>query len=283
MSLVTLATALKHADEHGYAIGAFNTLSIEAIRGALRAAEELRSPIILQVASVQFDIVPLELIGPAMIDAGKRATVPVVVNLDHGEELEDIEAALALGFTSVMFDGAKLPLEQNMAKSRLVKEMAHMAGASCEAELGVVGGGEDGSDTIEMRLTDVNQVKTFIEGTGVDALAVAIGNAHGPYVKEPDIRLDRLAEINAITDVPLVLHGGSGISESDFKIAIEKGIQKINVATALQVQVVQDVAKLYEDKKNKPNYNELYETIEETICTAVKAHMTIFMSPGNAW
>jgi fructose-bisphosphate aldolase class II len=121
-----------------------------------------------------------------MIDAGKRATVPVVVNLDHGEELEDIEAALALGFTSVMFDGAKLPLEQNMAKSRLVKEMAHMAGASCEAELGVVGGGEDGSDTIEMRLTDVNQVKTFIEGTGVDALAVAIGNAHGPYVKEPD-------------------------------------------------------------------------------------------------
>lgn len=281
MSLVNLKTALAHADEHGYAVGAFNTLSIEAVRGAIQAAEELKSPIILQVAQVQLDAAPLEYIGPVMVEAAKAASVPVVVNLDHGEDFSVIEKALEIGFTSVMFDGASLPLEENISKSKEIVVMAHKYGASCEAELGVVGGSEGGIETVEMMLTDADQVKKFVDETNVDALAIAIGNAHGPYVKEPNLRLDRLEEINEITDVPLVLHGGSGISIEDFQKSVRLGIQKINVATALQQQVIADVEQ-YFSNDGKHEYFELYKELQKAICKGVKNHMNIFMSEGQA-
>lgn len=281
MSLVTMKPILDHADTHGYGVGAFNTLSLEAVRGAVRAAEELNSPIILQVAQVQLDAAPMEYMAPIMIEAAKNAKVPIAINFDHGENVEHIKKALELGFTSVMFDGALLPLEENIKISKYIADMAHSYGATCEAELGVVGGSEDAKKDIEQMLTDVNQVKKFLAETGVDALAVAIGNAHGPYKETPNLQYARLSEINQVTDTPLVLHGGSGISDDGFRKSIKLGIQKINVATALQQNVMKDVYNLFNSTLEKPDYFVMYKVIENAICETVKDHMKIFMSDGK--
>lgn len=281
MSLVSMKPILAHADAHGYGVGAFNTLSLEAVRGAVKAAEELNSPIILQVAQVQLDAAPMEYMAPIMVEAAKNAKVPIAVNFDHGEDVEHIKKALELGFTSVMFDGASLSLEENIKTSKLVVDMAHSYGATCEAELGVVGGSEDGKKDLEQMLTDVNQVKRFVAETGVDALAVAIGNAHGPYKDAPNLQYKRLSEINAITDTPLVLHGGSGISDEGFRKSIKLGIQKINVATTLQQKVIKEVYRLFNSTFKKPDYFVMYRAIEDAICEAVKGHMKIFMSDGK--
>lgn len=281
MSLVTMKEILKHADEHKYAVGAFNALSVEAVRGAVRAAEDLNSPLILQLAQVQFDAAPIDLMAPMMIAAAKKSKVPVAVHLDHGEDLETIKRALALGFTSVMFDGASLPLEENIAMTKQAVELAHAHNATCEAELGRVGGSEDGSKDIEMMLTDVEEVKQFVTETGVDALAIAIGNAHGPYKDAPNLQYDRLTEIDNVTDVPLVLHGGSGISVDGFRQSISRGIQKINVATSLQQKVMNDLQNLFERSHEGLGYFDMYDAIEDAMCESVKEHMTVFMSDGR--
>lgn len=283
MALYDMKTILEHADKGGYGVGAFNLLSIEAVRGGIRAAEELNSPIILQLAQVQLEAAPLEFMAPVMIQAANSARVPVAVNFDHGEDIDIIEKALELGFTSVMFDGAALTLEENIKKSKYVADMAHKFGASCEAELGVVGGSEDGSKDITMMLTDVNQVKEFVAKTNVDALAIAIGNAHGLYKEKPNLQFKRLEEINSVTNTPLVLHGGSGISNEDFRKSIKLGIQKINVATSLQHKVIKEVHKLINNTFRKPDYFVMYQAIEDAICSAVRDHMFVFMSNGHAF
>ncbi|QUI21026.1 ketose-bisphosphate aldolase [Vallitalea pronyensis] len=282
MPLVNMTSMLAHADYHGYGVGAFNTLSIEAVRGAIRAAEELRSPIILQLAQVQLDIAPLNYMAPVMLQAAQNATVPVVVHFDHGEDMDHIKQALDLGFSSVMYDGASYPMLENMHLSKIAVDLAHTYDATCEAELGRVGGSEDGSKDLAMLLTDVQEVKTFIAGTGVDALAIAIGNAHGAYKESPNIQFQRLREINRMTEVPLVLHGGSGISEEDFRKSVKGGIQKINVATALQQDIVAEVHKLCHGSFKKPSYSKMYTVIEEAVFRAVKRHITLFMSDGKA-
>lgn len=276
MSLVNMLEVIKYANEKNCGIGAFNALSIEAVRGAIRAAEELDTPIILQLAQVQLDAAPIEYIAPVMIEAAKRATVPVTVHYDHGEDIEHIKQALDLGFTSVMYDGASLPLKENIEISRQVKEMAKPYNATVEAELGQVGGGEDGKTDIEMRLTSVDEVQEFVLNTGVDALAIAIGNAHGPYKDGPDLQFGRLADINKCTDVPLVLHGGSGISDDGFRQCIDNGIRKINVATSIQQQVTRDVKAFLSNNNNENCYFELYETVEEAVYKEVKRNILVF-------
>ncbi len=279
--LVPLRDILADAHRRGYAVGAFNCLSTEHIMGAIQAAEQLRSPIILQVAEVQFPCAPLELMVPAFIEAAQRATVPVAVHLDHGLSFETCIKALRLGCNSVMFDGASFPFEENVAQTSLVVRAAKAVGADIEAELGHVGDAQCSADIENDIFTVADEAKTFIERTGVDALAIAIGNLHGKYIATPQLNITRLKEINSLCNTPLVLHGGSGTSEEDFKACAHNGVAKINVATALQIAATKAVEN-YLATSATPNYIDMKNVIVEATKESVSWHIRLFESDGKA-
>ena len=244
--LVNMGDLLADARVGGYAVGSFSVANMEMVLGVLQAAEELRAPVILQIAEVRLRQSPLELIGPLMVAAARQASVPVAVHFDHGKTEQKIGQALELGFTSVMFDGSHLPLDENIAETCRIIEMARPYGAAVEAEIGCVGGSEDGSEEIAMHCTDPADAVRFEQETGVDALAIAIGNAHGNYKATPKLRFDILAQVAEDTHTPLVLHGGTGISPEDFRRCAQTGIQKINIATATFDSVEQTVRGAYD-------------------------------------
>ena len=281
MPLCNMKDLLEKAEKGNYAVGSFSIANMEMILGVIKAAEETRSPIILQIAEVRLNHSPLHIIGPAMIAAAKKATVPVAVHLDHGTTLECIGQALRLGFTSVMFDGSHLPIEKNIEMTKEVVAMAKATGACVEAEIGCVGGSEDGSVDIAMRCTSPEQAKLFAERTGVDCLAIAIGNAHGFYKDEPQLRFDILREVDSLVDIPLVLHGGTGISEEDFIRCHQNGIKKINIATATFASAERKVREGYEKGEIKGYYDVHTREIEGAYENARK-HMEIFYSVGKA-
>lgn len=281
MALYNMKDLLKDAQKRNYAVGSFSVANMEMVLGIIKAAEETRSPIILQIAEVRLNHSPLNIIGPLMLAAAKSASVPVSVHLDHGTSIECIKKALDLGFTSVMFDGSHLPLEENISKTKEVIEIAKNYGAAVEAEIGCVGGSEDGSVDIAMSCTSPAQAKEFYESTGVDALAIAIGNAHGFYKETPQLRFDILTEVASAVSVPLVLHGGTGISEDDFRACAEKGIKKINIATATFAAAESSVRKAYENGEIKGYYDLHQKEIEGAYQNALK-HMKIFSSVGKA-
>lgn len=279
--LVPFRKILADAHQRGYAVGAFNCLSVEHVMGAIQAAEQLRSPIILQVAEIQFPYAPLELMVPAFIEAAQRATVPVAVHLDHGLSFETCIKALRLGCNSVMFDGASFPFEENVAQTSLVVRAAKAVGADIEAELGHVGDAQCSADIENDIFTVADEAKTFIERTGVDALAIAIGNLHGKYIATPQLNITRLKEINSLCNTPLVLHGGSGTSEEDFKACAHNGVAKINVATALQIATTKAVEN-YLATSATPNYIDMKNVIVEATKESVAWHIRLFESDGKA-
>lgn len=282
--LVSFSKILQDAYEGHYAVGAFNCLSIEHVMGAIQAAEELRSPIILQLAEVQFPCAPMEMMAPVYLEAAAKATVPVAVHLDHGQSLETCVKAIQLGFNSVMFDGANLPFEENVRQTAEIVRIARAAGVDVEAELGKVGdtgfGGEGTGEATPDVFTDVEESAEFIAKTGVDALAIAIGNLHGRYVATPRLNIERLKEIAQRNNLPLVLHGGSGTSEEDFKSCIHNGISKINVATALQMAVT-DAVRNYVTECPSANYIDMKDVIVKATCESVKQHILLFESNGK--
>lgn len=276
MALVKMSTLLKRARENGTGCGSFSVYSMEALMGTVKAAEERRTPVILQLAEARFQTAPLELMGPMMISAAREAEVDVAVHLDHGRSLEVIRKALDLGFTSVMYDGSALPFEKNMADSRKVKGMAEEYGADVEAELGLVGRSEGGEHDYGIQCTVPEDAKLFMERTGVDALAVAIGNQHGNYPSAPKLRFDILRDIHQIIpDVHLVLHGGSGITDADFQECIRNGVTKVNIATAVLNGMMDQVSRYF--ARAKP-YT-YYEANREMVAGAYKVvehHIKIF-------
>ncbi|MFE9080964.1 class II fructose-bisphosphate aldolase [Bacillus mobilis] len=280
MPLVQMKDILVKANEENYGIGAFSVANMEMVMGAIKAAEELSSPLILQIAEVRLNQSPIHMIGPMMVAAAKKATVPVAVHFDHGMTFEKIKETLEIGFSSVMFDGSHYLLEENIQKTKEIVELAKQYGATVEAEIGRVGGSEDGSEAIEMLLTSTTEAKRFAEETDVDALAVAIGNAHGMYNGDPNLRLDRLQEINEVVHIPLVLHGGSGISPEDFKRCIQYGVRKINVATATFQNVITAVNNTV---LNNPysDYITYHQDVIEAAYENVKIHMQIFGSENR--
>lgn len=281
MPLVNMKTLLKDAQEKNYAVGSFSVANLEMIQGVVKAAEETKSPIILQIAEVRLNHSPLEIIGPAMLAAAKNASVPVAVHLDHGTTLDCIGKALRMGFTSVMFDGSHLSFEDNIATTKEVVMMAEPYGAAVEAEIGCVGGSEDGSVDIAMRCTSPDQAEIFAERTGVDALAIAIGNAHGFYKEAPQLRFDILQSVRDRVTVPLVLHGGTGISEEDFIHCHQSGIKKINIATATFAAAERKVKEGYEKSEINGYYDMHVRQIQGAYENA-KKHMEIFYSVGKA-
>lgn len=283
--LIPFREITRDALRRRYAVGAFNCLSVENVMGAVAAAEELHSPIILQLAEVQFPEAPMELMAPVFLRAARDAKVPVAVHLDHGRSIETCIRAVREGFTSVMFDGAELPFEENAEQTRLVVRLAHAAGVDVEAELGRVGdtgfGGEGTAAAAAHVFTDVEESARFIARTGTDALAIAIGNLHGRYTATPRLNIARLREIHARNAVPLVLHGGSGTSEEDFKACIRNGICKINVATAIQIAAAEAVAE-YLARGGSPGYIGIKRRIIEASQRAVAEHIRLFESDGKA-
>ena len=279
MPLVTLKELLNKAKDNKYAVGAFNMLSIENVRGAIMAAEELKSPIILQLAEVHLKHAPIEFLAPVMLEAAKKAKVPVAVHFDHGTNLLDIKKAISLGFSSVMYDGAGKPIEENIRLTKEVVEYASASGVSVEAELGQVGGSEDGNDDIEACLTDVEEAIRFVKETNIDALAIAIGNLHGQYKALPNLHFQRLSELNEAVNIPLVLHGGSGTGVDGFKRCIANGIAKINVATAVHSSIAEAYQQLANN--NNPTYFYYIGANVQATYEAVKKHMEIFESIGK--
>lgn len=277
MSLVTMKALLRDAEKGGYAVGAFNVANLEMIMGAVQAAEELSSPMILQIAEIRLPHSPLNLIGPAMVAAARDAKVPVAVNLDHGLTLERVQEALDIGFTSVMIDGSRYPMDENIRITNQVREMAARYGATTEAEIGAI---HPGSENV-VEYTDPDEAASFWKAVQVDALAVAIGNAHGLYHGEPHLHFDILSKIDEKVPVPLVLHGGTGISADDFKKCISFGIRKINVATATFNSVENAAHGLYRTEK-EVGYFALHDAEVRGAYENVKRHILMFGSAGKA-
>lgn len=280
MALVTMKQLITQAASENRGCGAFSVGNMEMVRGAIQAAEELNTPIILQIAEVRLPHSPLELMGPMMIQAAKEASVDVAVHLDHGLTMETVKKALELGFTSVMFDGSRKPFEENISCTRQVVELAKQYGATVEAELGLVGGSEDGKSDHGIRCTDPEDAVVFCEKTGVDALAVAIGNAHGDYPVAPQLAFDVLEEIHNRVEIPLVLHGGSGITDEDFQRAISLGIRKVNIATASFNSLTKKVEE-YMAQEGKHNFFDLNTAMTQGVYENVKRHIQVFNTPYN--
>lgn len=275
MALVTMKSLLEQAKNENRGVGAFSVGNMEMVKGALQAAEELNTPIILQIAEVRLKHSPLAMMGPMMVQAAKEAKVDVAVHLDHGLTMDVVEQALELGFTSVMFDSSTYPFEENMMRTKQVVQTARQYGATVEAELGLVGGSEDGSCDHGIRCTNPEDAMVFCQQTGIDALAVAIGNAHGNYPVAPTLAFDVLQEIHDRTNVPLVLHGGSGITDADFRKAISLGIVKVNIATASFNKLTQR-AEEYLKSEGTHNYFALNEAMVLGTYENVKHHIEVF-------
>lgn len=231
--LVNLKEILKIAEEEKSAIGMFNATGFDSLQAVIGAAEELNRPVIIAHAEVHNVYNDISFVGPAMIAAARNAKVPVCVHLDHGTSLEMIYRSLRIGFTSVMIDASALPYEENLSLTKTVTEAAHAMGVSVEAELGRLVTGESGNAEItnakpEDFYTDPKEAQAFCKETGVDALAIAFGTAHGFYKSQPKLDFDVVKNVAAATGLPLVMHGGSGVSEEGFRKSIENGIRKIN-------------------------------------------------------
>ncbi len=231
--LVTLKEILKIAEERGTAIGSFNTPNMSSIRAVIGAAEELGEPVIIMHAQVheEMGLCKMDEIAPVMLLLADKTNVPVCVHLDHGTDINYVKKGLDLGFTSVMYDGSTLDQKLNYANTSIVRELSMRYGASLEAEIGSMGARESGAEGGESIYTEPDIAKDFVEKTGIDALACAFGTAHGVYLKQPKLDFERLAKINSHVDIPLVMHGGSGVSVEDYKKVIGLGIRKINYYT----------------------------------------------------
>ncbi len=258
-------------------MGLFNTTDTDMLEAALGAAGELRAPIIIGTAEILLPYGELALIAPAIVAAARRADVPVVAHYDHGLTYARCVEALSLGFTSVMFDGSAKPYEQNVEETREIVKLAHAMGATVEGEIGHVGSA-DHADAAD-RYTTVEEARRYLADTSVDALAVAVGTAHGLYKTAPKLSFERLRELRAALPVPLVLHGGSGLTESDFRQSIAEGVSKVNIFTDLCVAGLEAQRRAIAEGRD---YLETRNEKTRAIRQAVRAKIALFGSAGRA-
>lgn len=284
--LVTLKELLIEADKENYAVGAFNCPTLESVRGVVEAAEDLRAPIILAHAEVHNAIIPLEIMGPILVEFAQKASVPIAVHLDHGTNLETVKQAIDIGFTSVMIDASHKSYEENIQIVKEVVEYAHKQNVSVEAELGVMtSSGLGGEETYEgdshvsedaaNYYTDPAIAKDFVEKTNIDALAASFGTVHGIYLTKPNLDFDRLERIYENIQRPVVMHGGSGLSEEEYKTVINRGVRKINYYS-YAAKAGACAAKAYLEKEENPFYHDLTVVAKETIKQDIKKAIRIF-------
>lgn len=283
--LVTGKELLQHADKNGYAVGAFNVNNMEIVQAIIEAAEETQSPVILQASQGGLKYAGVEYIAALGKIAAQNATVPVAIHLDHGTDFVQIMQCIRQGFTSVMIDGSQYDLEGNIAITKKVVEVARAVGVSVEAELGKIGGTEDDIvvDHKDATHTDPDEAVRFVEETDVDFLAIAIGTAHGKYKGEPEIDFERLKEIRSRVNVPLVLHGSSGVAYDDLKKAIELGISKINIDTDVRIAFTKGVSDVINANPNEFDPRKIIGPAREEMKKSIMEKMEVFGSVGKAW
>ena len=274
--LVNLVEILKMAEEKKCAIGAFNTPNLECVNAVLAAAEELKVPVILMHAQIHEEVSPLKTIGPVLVQSAKSAKVPVCAHLDHCEDLGYMAKALEIGFTGVMYDGSTLPYGENLANTKKAVAMAKKYNCGVEAELGALASREGGTANAAGPVyTDPDEAAAFCEETGIDALAPSFGTAHGIYKARPVLDLNRVKVISEKTGLPLVMHGGSGVSTEDYRTSIANGLRKINYYSYMSKAGTNAVKELLE-KEDVTFFHDLALAAERAMrLDAVKA-MRIF-------
>ena len=284
--LVNMNEVLRPAKKHHYAVGLFNAVNLELARGIIAAAEATRSPVIMGTAEVLLPYGPLDEVSYYLIPMAKKANVPVVVHLDHGLTYDTCIKALELGFSSIMYDCSTASYEENVRRVKEMADIAHSYGATIEGELGHVGdneGSAEGSDHLadpSAFFTDPKLAKDFVDKTGVDALAIAVGNAHGAYKLPPKLDFERIRTIASTVDVPLVLHGGSGLTDADFKQAIQDGISKVNIFTDINVAAVEAEFKKFHSMDK--GLIDLIPAAVEAVKLETSKKMKLFSSDGKA-
>lgn len=284
--LVNMKDVLNNAKKNKYAVGLFNAVNLELARGIIAAAEQTGSPVIMGTAEVLFPYGPLEEVSYYLLPMAKKANVPVVIHLDHGLKKETCLKALELGFTSIMYDCSTDSYDDNVRKVKEMADIAHSYGATIEGELGHVGdneGSAEGSSHLDdpsKFFTDPKMAKDYVEKTGVDALAIAVGNAHGAYKLPPKLDFERINTIAKTVNVPLVLHGGSGLTDNDFRRAINEGISKVNIFTDINVAAVKAEFSRFTDM-NKGIIDLIPAAVEAIKQETVKK-MELFDSVGKA-
>lgn len=284
MALVPLRTLLDAAQKGGYAVGSFNCNNMEIVQAIVEAADELRSPVIIQASQGAIKYAGLHyVVGLAKL-AAEAATVPVALHLDHGTDYNTVIACIRAGFTSVMFDGSQWPKEENIARTKEIVKVAHAVGVSVEGEIGKIGGVEDDIvvDERDAMLTPVADAIEFFEATGVDALAMAFGTAHGHYKLPPKLALDRIEEVHRRTGAYLVMHGGSGVPEADVRKGIEYGIRKINIDTELREAFLGEVRKQLDAKPQEIDPRKILGPAKDVLKGRLKEKIQLFGSAGKA-
>lgn len=275
--LVTLREVLKDAQEKRYGVGLFNTVNLEMAKGVLAAAEALKSPVIIGTAEVLLPYASLEELTYFLLPMARKASVPVVLHYDHGLTEEKILEALKLGFSSIMYDCSTDSYENNIGRVAQMVKIARLFGASVEGELGHVGANESstGDDSI---YTQPEEALDFVQRTGVDALAVAIGTAHGAYKEKPRLDIRRLAQIAGMVPTPLVLHGGSGLSDEDFQNCVANGIAKINIFTDINCAAAKAAHDNWQEGRG---LTDLQNQITEAVKQETMKKMRVFGSAGR--
>lgn len=279
--LINLKDILKIAEEKKIAIGAFNTPNLESLCAVISAAESLNLPVVIIHAQLheEIGVCKMEKIAPLMRLYAEQASVPVCMQLDHGTDLDYIKRGIDLGFTSVMYDGSEEPMDVNRANTKLVVEMAHAKGVSVEAEVGCMGareggiGVEAGMGGADSIYTDPDEAAAFCAETGVDALACAFGTVHGMYLKEPKLDIERLEKIHSMIDAPIVMHGGSGVSDEDYRRVIAAGVRKINYYTYMAKAGAEAVVNMI---GKTSSFHDMAVAAEEAMRKDVERAMRVF-------
>ena len=282
MALVTTKEMLLDAQKNGYAVGAFNVENMEMVMAVVSAAEETKSPVIMQTTPSTVKYADFDYFYANAKVAAEKASVPVAIHLDHGNSFDLAMKAYRTGYTSIMIDGSHSSFEENIALTKSVVDVCKNGNVPVEAELGKVGGKEDDLDGGDGRYTDPLEAKEFVEKTGVDSLAVAIGTAHGVYKGEPKLDLDRLSEIREVVDIPLVLHGTSGVPDEVVTECVNRGICKVNYATDLRIAFTKGVKKVLEENPDTIDPKKYNSQGREEVKEYVKSKMIVVKSAGQA-
>ena len=274
--LITLKNILKMAESKDMAIAAFNVTSLEGVLAVIEAAEDEDTPVILQFANAAHSkYISLEDIGRVMVAFADKSKVPVCVHLDHGNNFDEIKRALDLGFTSIMYDGSELSLKQNIANTKYAKILADEYGASIEAELGSMGT-EGENENILGAYTDPEVARVFVNETGIDALAASFGTVHGIYKSRPNLDFDIISGIRKLSGIPVVMHGGSGISDSDFKKCIDCGVRKINYYTYAAKYAGDAIRDMVKDKNGNIYSHDILVEIRKNMVKTYKETIRVF-------
>lgn len=284
MPLVTITELLKKAEEGKYAVGAFNCNNMEIVQAIVAAAEEENSPVIIQASQGAIKYAGLEYIVGLVRVAAAGSPIPIALHLDHGTSFEQVMRCVREGFTSVMIDGSKLSLAENIAITNKVLDVARAVGVSVEAELGKIGGTEDDVTVSEREasMTNPEEAKVFVEKTGVDALAIAIGTAHGQYKGEPKLDFDRLKKVRELVDVPIVLHGSSGVPGEAIKQAIELGVRKVNIDTNLREAFVNRTRQVLVDNPEEIDPRKVLGPARDAMKEVIREKIRLFGSSNKA-